>query len=211
VEITWYGHSCFRLSEKQRATVVTDPFDESIGYPLPKLKADVVTVSHDAPGHNNVNAVKSITRTISGAGEYEIGGVFIIGVPLHNTDPEHLRSNIAYLFDFGDLTVAHLGDMSRVPEQSEIEALGSIHIALVPVGGGSALNSTQAAQVIALLEPRIVIPMHYQTELSTLPLEPIDRFLKEMGVSHVQHEDMLKITGATLPETPQIVMLNSAR
>lgn len=211
MEITWYGHSCFRLAERQRATVLTDPFDESLGYPLPKVKADILTVSHDAPGHNNVGLVKTATRIIDGPGEYEVGGVFVIGVAMNNTTAERLKRNTAYLFDYEGLTVAHLGDLDHVPEQSSIESLGNVHIALVPVGGGGALNSAQAAEVIGLLEPSIVIPMHYQTEQTTLQLDPVDRFLKEMGVSHIQQEDMLKITTGNLPESTQIVMLNRAR
>ena len=81
MEITWYGQSCFRLTERGMATVVTDPFDhKAIGYSPLKLKADIVTVSHDAPGHNNTDAVKGTSHVITGPGEFEIGGVFITGV-----------------------------------------------------------------------------------------------------------------------------------
>lgn len=208
MEVVWYGHSCFRMSERGRATIVTDPFDESLGYALPRLKAEVVTISHDAPGHSNAAAVKGTQRVIAGPGEYEIGGVFIIGAPMHNRAVTPPKPNVAYLFDFEGLTVAHLGDLDHIPSQSEIEALGNVHIALVPVGGGGALNSTQAAEVIALIEPSIVIPMHYQTEQATVALDPLDRFLREMGVSHVQQEDVLKVTASGLPETTQIVVLN---
>jgi len=76
MEITWYGHSCFRLTERSMATVVTDPFDSGVvGYEPLKLRADIVTVSHDAPGHNYTTAVKGTSHEITGAGEYEIGGV----------------------------------------------------------------------------------------------------------------------------------------
>jgi L-ascorbate metabolism protein UlaG (beta-lactamase superfamily) len=208
MEITWYGHSCFRLVERQRATVITDPFDDSLGYAIPKIKGEIVTISHDAPGHNNQGAVKGEPRVIIGPGEYEIGGVFVIGTAMNNVTVDPPKANIAFLFDFEGLTVAHLGDLDRVPQQSEIEALGEVNVALVPIGGGGALNSTQAAEVIALLEPNIVIPMHFKTEFTTLPLDPLDKFLKEMGVSHIQQEDTLKLSASGLPETTQIVVLN---
>ncbi len=207
MEITWYGHSCFRLTERGKATLITDPFSEAIGYGLPKLKADVVTISHDAPGHSNYGAVKGFQRLIDGPGEYEIGGVFIIGVGMHNFDAAPPKRNIAFLFDFDGMTVAHLGDLDHVPAQSTLEQLGAINIALVPVGGGGGLGATQAAEVIGLLEPNIVVPMHYKTEESVLPLDPVDRFLKEMGVSRVQDEETFKITPANLPEQTQIVVL----
>src|SRR3990172_3127922 len=133
MEITWHGHSCFRMLERGMAAVVTDPYDESIGYPALKLKADVVTVSHDAPGHNNVEAVKA-QRAITGPGEYEIGGVFITGIA---TDADGEASdkkkkagaqkrNTLYLFDFDGLTVCHLGDLVKVPTQAQIESLGAV-------------------------------------------------------------------------------------
>ncbi|MEP7284709.1 MAG: MBL fold metallo-hydrolase [Chloroflexota bacterium] len=211
MEISWYGHSCFRLAERNKATIVTDPFDESVGYDVPKLKAEVTTISHDAPGHSNFGSVKNLQRLINGPGEYEIGGVFIIGAAMHDTASNPPKPNVAYLFDYDGLTVAHLGDLNHVPQQSTIEAMGSVDIALVPVGGGGGLNATQAAEVIGLLEPSIVIPMHYKTDESTFELDPVDKFLKEMGVSRIQQEDVLKINKANLPEQTQIVVLGCSR
>jgi len=208
MEIAWYGHSCFRLTERGKATIVTDPFADLIGYEMPKLKADVVTISHSAPGHSNTNGVKSYQRLIDGPGEYEIGGVFIIGAAMHNTAVQPPKANIAYVFDFDGLTVAHLGDLDHVPAQSTVEAIGSVNVLLVPVGGGGGLNATQAAEVISLLEPSIVIPMHYKTEKSVLELDPLEKFLKEMGVSRVQQEATLKLTSSSLPEQTQIVVLD---
>src|SRR3954468_19214661 len=198
MEISWFGHSCFRLSERGKATIVTDPFDSSLGYDVPKLKADVTTISHDAPGHSNYEAVKNVQRVLSGPGEYEIGGVFIIGAAMNNN--ELPKRNVAYMFDFDGLTVVHLGDLDHVPQQSTIETMGSVDIALVPVGGGGGLNATQAAEVIGMLEPSIVIPMHYKTDDSTLELDPVDKFLKEMGVSRIQQDDVFKVTKSSLPE-----------
>ena len=211
MEITWYGHSCFRFADRGKATIVTDPFDESIGLPLPKLKADVTTVSHDAPGHNNVGNVKSLQRLIDGPGEYEIGGVFIIGAAMHNVQTEPPKRNVAYMFDYDGLNIVHLGDLDHVPAQATVELMGNVDVALVPVGGGGGLNATQAAEVIGLLEPSIVIPMHYQMDESTLELDSVDKFLKEMGVSRIQQENILKVTKSGLPEQTQIVVLECSR
>lgn len=209
MDINWYGHSCFRISERGQATVVTDPFGPELGYVVPKLKADIVTISHDAPGHNNLAAVKGSEHIVAGPGEYEIGGVFIIGVATYDAARENPRRNVVYVFDYNTLTVAHLGDLDHVPNQSMIDALGAIDIALVPVGGGGALTSGQAAEVVSLLEPSIVIPMHYQTDaLRGLELDPVDRFLKEMGINSLQQESSLRIAPTALPEQTQIVLLD---
>ncbi len=209
MDITWYGHSCFRVVERGYATVVTDPFDASLGYEPLRLKADIVTISHDAPGHSHLAAVKGATHVIQGPGEYEIGEVFIIGVATYDQAREVPRRNVVYVLDYNALTVAHLGDLDHVPSQSMIDALGPVDIALVPVGGGSGLSSGQAAEVISLLEPSIVIPMHFQTPaLRGLNLDPVDRFLKEMGINSVETQAMLRVAPGVLPEQTQVVLLD---
>ena len=205
MDITWYGHSCFRISERGRLAVVTDPFSESIGLPAPRLKGEVVTVSHQQPGHNNIDAVKGRLYTLDGPGEYEIGGVFVTGVALH--DEATGRLNVAYLFEYDNLTVLHLGDLNHVPDQSTIEALGEVNVALVPVGGGNALRASQAAEVVTMLEPNYIVPMHYAMPDLSMELEPVDKFLKAMGVSKVVEEDILKVTSGALTDQPQVVVL----
>lgn len=120
MEIVWYGHSCFRLSERGAATVVvTDPYDKSLGLLLPRLKADVVTISHDAPDHNYVAALKGEARVLTGPGEYEIGGVFITGIDVRpekkGRNKEERPRNTVFLFAFDGVTVCHLGDLRHVP------------------------------------------------------------------------------------------------
>jgi len=210
MEITWYGHSCFRLTERSLASVVTDPFDHHVaGYEPLKLKAEIVTVSHEAPGHNFVAAVKGKEHVITGPGEYEIGGVFITGVQTNGhvkRSPDEPR-NTLYVFDFDGVTVAHLGDLRRVPSQTEIEALGNVHIALVPVGGGGGLNAAKAVEVVSLLEPGIVIPMHYGTPDSIINLSPVSKFLKEMGLSEIEPQPTLKVNRGAVPEETRVVVL----
>ncbi|MDD5466308.1 MAG: MBL fold metallo-hydrolase [Anaerolineales bacterium] len=214
MEIVWYGHSCFRLSERGMASVVTDPYDHQVvGYESLKLKADIVTVSHEAPGHSYVTAVKGKSHTLTGPGEYEIGGVFITGVQTNGygkrvTDEPR---NTLYVIDYNGVTVAHLGDLRRVPSQTEIEALGTVDVALVPVGGGGGLNAAKAAEVVSLLEPGIVIPMHYQTADTLLKLASPDRFIKEMGLASEEKLDSLKVTSSSIPEETRVVLLKYQR
>lgn len=215
MEITWYGHSCFRFTERGLATIVSDPFDsKAIGYSPLRLKADIVTVSHDAPGHNNSDAVKGTSHVITGPGEYEIGGVFITGV---QTDGVAARKgqapvrNTLYVFDYDGLTVAHLGDLRQVPTQTEVEALGTVNVALVPVGAGGGLNAAKAAEVVSLLEPDIVVPMHYATPDTKLALEPLGKFLKEMGLGKQESQPSLKISRSNLPEETHVAVLDFQR
>lgn len=211
MEITWYGHSCFRLTERNFATVVTDPFNsKTIGYEPLKLKADIVTVSHDAPGHNFTDGVKGVTRAIDGPGEFEIGGVFITGVQTDSGGKKKKDSphNTLYVFDYDGLTVAHLGDLQQVPSQAEIEALGTVNVALVPVGGGGGLNAAKAAEVVSLIEPNLVVPMHYSTPDVKVSLESLNKFLKEMGLGKTESQPSLKVTRSGLSEETRVVVLD---
>lgn len=212
MEITWFGHSCFRLTERSEASVVCDPYDnQHVGYPLLKLKADIVTISHESPSHSYLKAVKGEPYIINGPGEYEIGGVFITGVRTNGRSKKDPASpeNTLYLIDYNGINIVHVGDLTIIPSQSEVEELGPIHIALVPVGGGSGLNASKAAELISLLDPYIVIPMHYGTPASKIKLDGIHKFLKEMGLSHIEPLPSFKINSIEgLAEETKIIVLD---
>jgi len=209
MEITWYGQSCFRLRDRL-ATVITDPYDKGIGYTLPRVRADIVTVSHDHPDHNYVKGAKGQPKIIVGPGEYEVGGVFITGIPtFHDRKKGASRGrNTVFLFDFEGLTVCHLGDLGHVPTQSQVEALSDIDVLLIPVGAVSTINAAQAAEVISLLEPRLVIPMHYETKALEVKLDSVGKFLKEMGLSKLATQESLKVTKSSLPDETQVMLLD---
>lgn len=212
MDLTWYGLSCFRMKERGLAIVVTDPYDPGLGLPTLALRADLVTVSHDAAGHNYVKGVKGQRLLISGPGEYEVGGVFITGIPMaaEIKGKNGRISNTLYLFDFDGLTVAHLGDLAYVPSQSQIEDLGPVDLALVPVGGGGALSPAQAAEVITLIEPKLVVPMHYKTGEEKVKLGLVAKFLSEMGVGKQEALETLKVTKSGLSDQTQVVVLEPA-
>lgn len=208
MEITWHGHACFRLYQRG-ASVVTDPYEKDIGYELPRLRADIVTVSHDHPGHRYAKGVRNRKLVISGPGEYEINDVFITGVAtFHDGKKGKARGrNTAYLFDFGGLKICHLGDLGHVPSQTEIEALNSVGVLLIPVGGVSTINAAQAAEVVSLLEPNVVIPMHYKLPSLAFKLDPVTKFVKAMGLDDVSPQESLSVIKTNLPEETQVVLL----
>jgi L-ascorbate metabolism protein UlaG (beta-lactamase superfamily) len=206
MELTWYGLSCFRLAERGFAQVITDPFDEKVGLKVPNLKADIVTVSHDARGHNHIAGVIGYSHALTGPGEYEIGGVFITGIATAQQSEQ--QRNVLFMFDYEGLTVAHLGDMSQVPTQTQIEALEQVNVLLVPVGGGGSLNASQAAELVSMLEPNVVVPMHYAMPKLNIELDGVERFLSEMGVAKVEEMPVLRLSRSKLPEETEIAILN---
>jgi L-ascorbate metabolism protein UlaG (beta-lactamase superfamily) len=209
MEITWYGHSCFRITERNMASVVTDPFDHTaVGYNALKLKADIVTVSHNDPGHNFVKAVKGSKWQITGAGEYEIGGVFLTAVPTGKKKEKNNGLNMAFVFDYDGVNVAHLGAIKTVPSRKEVEAFGSVDILLVPVGGENSLTAAKAAEVVNLIEPGIVVPMLYSTPDSTFSLNSLNAFLKQMGLgSKYEEQESLKVRKRDIPEETRVTVL----
>ncbi|HEX9331021.1 MAG TPA: MBL fold metallo-hydrolase, partial [Anaerolineales bacterium] len=96
----------------------------------------------------------------------------------------------------------------EVPTQSEIELLGTINVALVPVGGGGGLNAAKAAEVISLIEPNLVIPMHYATPAAKVSLDSLNKFIKEMGLSKAETQPALKVSRTSLPSETHVVVLD---
>ena len=209
MEITWLGHSCFRLKGKQ-VTVITDPFSPETGYVLGKPSAQIVTVSHNHPGHSYVQGINGDPKVIKGPGEYEISDVITLGLATYH-DNEHgsiLGKNTVYLINLDDIMICHLGDLGHVLTAEQAAKLETVDVLLVPVGGGSTLDASQAAEIVRRLEPKIVIPMHYKTEALKRESATEERFLKEMGVKDIVPLPKLNITKANLPQTLQVTLLS---
>ncbi len=214
MDITWYGLSCFRIREGG-VTVVCDPYDKSVGMQMPRIRADIVTVSHDRPGHNGVDRITGEPKILRGPGEYEIKNVFVTGATTyHRTRSNGDRErNVIYFFEFDNFIVGHLGDLGEVPAQSEIEELnlGEVDVLMVPVGGGTTLDAARAVEVVGMFEPKLVIPMHYahpQLQVDWLSkLDPVEKFLKELGISAPEPQETLRLTKSSLPDETQVALL----
>jgi len=208
MEITWLGYSCFRL-KGSTATVITDPCPPELGYSLGKQAARIVTVSHQHPGHSYVQGIGEAPKVIASPGEYEIGNTLVIGVPtFHDKENGHqFGKNTVFVIEMDDLTICHLGDLGHPLTSQQVEDAGNIDLLLVPVGGVSALNGSGAAEVVRQLEPKVVVPMHYRTPALKKELEPVDRFLKEMGVKDATPRPKLSLTRSSLPENTQVLVL----
>lgn len=214
VEITWLGHACFRFRSRD-ATIVTDPFSsEGWGYPPLATTADLVTVSHDHPHHAHVDAVAGNPRVIHGPGEYELRGVMLAGVRTRckAADGQIPQANTVFVLKLEDLTVCHLGDLGQALTAEHLDVMQNCDVLCVPVGGHCTIDATQAAAVIAQIEPRIIIPMHFATPGSEgVPLESADRFCREMAATSASPQARLNVTAASLPSEPTVVLLEQRR
>lgn len=211
MEITWLGHSCFKLRGRT-ASVVTDPPGKSTGYTIGRPTANVVTISHDHEGHNNAKAVTGSPVVIQGPGEFEVAGVLIRGTHTFH-DQENgaeLGRNTAYVMEIDELVICHLGDIGHIPTAEQVEELSGADILLAPVGGDTTIGGAAAAETVSLLGPKLVIPMHYGTPASKGNLESIDTFLKEIGAPNAMDERQPKvsITKTTLPQETKVQVLD---
>ncbi len=209
MEISWLGHSCFRIKGRE-AIIVTDPYDQSIGYSLGKLKANIVTSSHPHPGHGFVAGVSGDPRVVRGPGEYEIAGVFITGIrTFHDNEKGKRRGkNTVYLIEMEEMTLCHLGDLGHILSSEQVEEISNVDVLMVPVGGLSTIDAATAAEMVRLLQPKIVIPMHFKTDAVGFKLQPVGDFLKEMGLKESSPEPRLAVTRASLPPETRVVVLD---
>lgn len=212
MELYWLGHGCFRLRGRE-TTLLSDPCPRSTGYNIGKVAAHIVTVSHDHPEHSHLEAVTGTPKVVRGPGEYEIAGVLINGVRTYHDAQKGARRglNTAFVIEMDDIRLCHLGDLGHVLTPDQVEALSGVDILLVPVGGGTTIDAVAAAEIVSLLEPKIVVPMHYRTEVSTARLDPPSRFLKEMGLGEVTPQPRLNVTPSSLPSETQVVLLEYRR
>ena len=208
MDITWLGHSCFRIRGSQ-AIIITDPFPPDIGYTLGKQTADIVTVSHPHPSHSYTEGINEGYRLVKSPGEYEISGVLILGLNTYHdaVKGQSKGKNTVYLMEVDGITICHLGDIGHVLSDDDIEEMGNIDILLVPVGGVSTINASMAAETVRKVEPKVVIPMHYKDAKSKRDLEPVDNFLKEMGQTAVEPRPKFTASRTNLPLSLQVVIL----
>jgi L-ascorbate metabolism protein UlaG (beta-lactamase superfamily) len=215
-KLSWAGQSCFELSvapsKDVQATIVIDPFDEKIGLKLPNFSADVVLTTHDHHDHNNVKAIKGETFLIDGPGEYEIKGIFVQGIDSSHDDAQGKErgKNTIYIIEAEDIRFCHLGDFGQKELTDEqLEKIGHVDVLMIPVGGEYTISSSEAPKIIGQIDPKIVIPMHYELPKLNVKLDGVEKFLKAMGKTSVEPVDKLNLKYSALPkegETEIIVL-----
>lgn len=190
-----------------------DPFGD-IGLKMPNFSADIVLVTHGHPDHNNVGAVKGEPFVIENPGEYEVKGVFIQGIASFHDDKEGKERgvNTIYTIEAEDMRLCHLGDFGQKQLTDEqLEKIGKVDILMIPVGGTYTIDSSEAAKVIGQIEPKIVVPMHYEMPKLKFKLDGVEKFLKAMGKNATQPQEKLVVKTSALPKegAMEIVVLQA--
>ena len=183
--------------------IVIDPFDEKIGLKMPNFSADLLLVSRNHPDHSNVDHIKGKPFLIESPGEYEVGGVFVQGIPsFHDASEGKERgTNTIYVIEAEDMRFCHLGDFGEKQlSDDQLEKIGQVDILMIPVGGTFTIDSSEAQKVIGQIEPKIVIPMHFALPKLDVTLDGVDKFLKAMGKKEIEPQDKLVIKQNALPK-----------
>jgi L-ascorbate metabolism protein UlaG (beta-lactamase superfamily) len=216
-KVTWAGQSCFQIvstnGKDNSTTVVIDPFEEDIGLKMPRFEADIILVTHQHKDHNNIKAIKGEPFLVETPGEYEIKGVFIRGISSFHDDTKGKERgpNTIYTIETEDMKFCHMGDFGQKELTDEqLEAIGSIDILMIPVGGTYTIDASQASRIIGQIEPKLIVPMHYALPKLTVELDAIDAFLKAMGKNSAEKQEKLIVKASSLPkeQSMEIVLLS---
>jgi len=209
MEITWLGHSCFRIKGKE-AVVLTDPCGPDTGYTLGKVQADIVTASNTHAGHVYFDTLQEGYKAIKGPGEYEIKDVYITGIRTFHDDSkgEKFGKNTIYTIEMEGVTLCHLGDLGHALSPEMIGELGNINVLFIPVGGHSTMPASAAADLVRNLNPGFVLPMHYKTADEKADLDFPEKFLKELGLKDLVVQSKLMVTRTNIPLATQVIMLD---
>ena len=210
MKIRWYGHACFLITTISGLRILTDPFDETVGYNLPGISPDIVTVSHDHFDHNAVDLLSGDFDLIRTPGPHQVRGLTIQGLATYHDDVHGTKrgDNIVYTIEADGLRVTHLGDLGHTLSASQIMALRPINVLLVPVGGFYTINALEAKEVVQALNPDVIIPMHYKTPVISFPIAAVDDFLTVMGGGKRLQATTVQISATHLPPRGSIIVLD---
>lgn len=214
LSLTWLGHSCFILHSAGGTEILMDPFDKGVGYSAPSVKVNAVTISHEHFDHNNAamaegkpEVIRGLTDKSCAQVDRTVGDVHIRSVCSHHFDKDHPERglNAVMIFETGGKTVVHLGDLGRQLTAEQVKAIGRVDVLLLPVGGVYTIDAAGATQVMEVLKPKLVIPMHYKTAKCRVNLSPVDPFLQ--GKPRVEKKKSSTLEIQSLPAETTIVVL----
>jgi L-ascorbate metabolism protein UlaG (beta-lactamase superfamily) len=209
MEINWLGQSSFRIKGKQ-VTIITDPYRSENGGNSGRSSAGIICLSYESPQSDAAIAkIGGEPYIIRGPGEYEVKDVLIIGIPSYQDENKgSVRGkNTIYALEIEEVSICHLGRLGHLLDDAQIEIIGNVDVLLLPVGGNLTINASLAAKLVRSIEPKVVIPMHYKTPRTSLEIDPVDKFLSEIGAQGIPAQPKVSISRNNLPQTTQVMLL----
>jgi len=223
MRIRFLGHATFLITTAAGRKVITDPYEPgafggAIGLRPISDQADIVTVSHAHADHGDAASLPGHPAVYPEAGQFTVGDIALKGVPtFHDAVRGRERGpNVVWVIGADGMQIAHLGDLGHVIDSAQAESIGPVDILMVPVGGTYTIDARDAIEVVGLLAPHIVIPMHYRVPQVTIALDPVEDFLRDLRsdrskVIREANSSDLEIAAEDLPKQGmEIVILRPA-
>jgi L-ascorbate metabolism protein UlaG (beta-lactamase superfamily) len=207
--IQYFGHNFFQITTRQGTKIVMDPLAPG-RYPTPKVAPHVVTVGREHPNHNYVQLAQGNPLILRGLADYgaewnrvstQVREVFIYNVPIYQNGLAGALKGAAFVFDLGALCIVHLGDLSHRLTPEQLQQIGRVDVALIPIDGTYTMGPETAREVLQQLHPKLAIPMHYRDNLSL-----IEVFVNGLTARRSE-SDTLAVSQASLPAATEIVVL----
>jgi L-ascorbate metabolism protein UlaG (beta-lactamase superfamily) len=209
MKIKWFGHACFLITTDRGTRIATDPFDETVGYPVPSVKADIVLTSHDHFDHSFVEAIGGDFQLVNKTGSFYVQDIPITGIKTYHDDVMGKKrgGNTVFVIEADDMRICHLGDLGHLLDDRTVEQIGPVDILLIPVGGTYTIGADEAVLVAAQLNPRLIIPMHYKTPAISFPITGVEPFVNKLGAGERVGSNELDITARDLTEDTRVKVL----
>jgi L-ascorbate metabolism protein UlaG (beta-lactamase superfamily) len=209
MKIRWLGHSCFLITNERGINILTDPFDETLGYNMTKEKINIITISHEHYDHNNTMGIKGKPVVLKGPVNRDTHKIIFKGISSYHDSVygKYRGENTIFLIKTNNLTLCHLGDLGHILENEQLEQMGQVDILFIPVGGYFTINYIQAEKVIDQVKPIIVIPMHYKTDAIKWSIDPLSVFLNKKQNINMIGKPFFEVTETSLPEKTTIYVL----
>lgn len=209
MQIHYFGLSSFKIITKD-ATIITDPFDKESGLTPPRGAADIVILAEkNNPLYNTVSGIQGEPFLISDPGEYDLKGVTVTGIPLLQDEGRYVTVYLVESEDISILNLTHIREWNI--KQDDLDDLGEIDILILPVGSNSVLTPKLASQIAHDIEPKIVIPSHYDISGLKLPNDKVDVFLKTFGGKAENMEKLLIKRKDFVEDKTQVITLDPLR
>lgn len=214
MNIQYLGHASFLLTTSAGTRVVTDPFDPeayagSFKYRAFNQPADIVTISHEHRDHSGAHIVTGNPIIIKGNGKFMAKEVEFLGIGTYHDDErgEKRGKNTVFVISADGLRIAHLGDLGHVLTSDQAAEIGSVDVALVPIGGFYTIDAAQASKVVEQINARIVVPMHYSNEKCSFPIAGVADFIIDKQNVTREGGSTLDLDVNKLPDEPWVVVL----
>lgn len=210
MKIKWWGHACFQITTREGQTILTDPYDQSVGYQPVDHEADFVTISHDHFDHNAVDLLPGSPVVVKDPEGIDQSGIKISGIPSYHDQQEGAArgKNLIFLFEIDEKRVCHLGDLGHPLTKKQIKEIGEVGVLLVPVGGTYTIDAREAFQICRQLQPQLIIPMHYKTNVLDFPITGVDEFLAYFDSEQIKKMKSPEVEVDILPAQQQVYIMD---